>query len=589
MPPRPLTKVAVRLAAAAISMVCIALLVLPPADAGRTQVVTPPSPTRLGPGGSLDPLSPGVTLRLPLKGAVGEEMTPPPSPVPVYAAQPPDTYVVADYTFEGLVGPDPEGWTSIDMTEPVAGPFFHVDTVMVPVGGGIQAMWCGAHPDSTTEPFCEYLCLPGYGNSWSENLETPDGFGVTGDVTFSFVANWDTEPGYDYVYVEYLGTGSLWQNLDTIDGIGSNVPLSYNILAANHDGTIKFRIRFESDSGWSDEDCIYDTDGAIQLDNVTVSDGTGPIHFENFEGEAVGATETDDGVWVATSGATEGFGDYAGLFDTGDLHIDCVNGRSYAWGFFKDSPDTWGCNPGLRPVVPYGHDGLYLQNEIWSPAIDITQDIHGTPIPPTASKVQLEFSAYRDLYFYDNAVVYYIQIGSIIPGVICPSLDWVNPNWLFYGGNKEWTTHRLDIGGSIDPSADEIQIALGAWDAHSFCMGIPECDMCHTIAPMFDDVRVLRLDPKGLQWSAYPEDMFHDSFPSDGSTTGFVRMDTGREVQNPPVSVAPGDSAVVKVWDDVDSLMNEASTGTPAVYVHVRSSGGQFGPAVLGERTPYLS
>ena len=35
---------------------------------------------------------------------------------------------------------------------------------------------------------------------------------------------------------------------------------------------------------------------AIQLDNATVSDATGPIHFEGFEGEAVGAIETDDGV-----------------------------------------------------------------------------------------------------------------------------------------------------------------------------------------------------------------------------------------------------------------------------------------------------
>jgi len=62
-----------------------------------------------------------------------------------------DEYILAEYDFEdGVGGPDPQGWTSVDNTAQLD-TFFHVDNFSGLPGyaplAGSQSMWCGLRPD----------------------------------------------------------------------------------------------------------------------------------------------------------------------------------------------------------------------------------------------------------------------------------------------------------------------------------------------------------------------------------------------------------------------------------------------------------
>ncbi|MEJ2720344.1 MAG: T9SS type A sorting domain-containing protein [bacterium] len=491
---------------------------------------------------------------------------------PVFTSPGADTFVVAEYTFDGPLGPDPQGWTSVDATEQL-GVFWHVDDFMVPAGGGNKSMWCGARAGEFPS-LSSYECLPGYGNGWDQRLETPNGFSVQGDVSLSFIASWDTEAGYDFVDVEYLDKDDDWVNLATVDGAGSDLPMAFLIPAAELDGFVKFRFRFTADCCWSDEDCLFDTNGAVRLDNIMVSDSTGPIHFEDFEDEAIGATSSDDGVWAAT--VKPGYGDFAALYLTSDLRLECTETGSYAWGFLSDGRLCGNFHPLDTPVVPYKTDGLYLDNEVWSPVVDWTRDINGNPIDPAATRTVLQFWLYLDMEIdiTDLAAVY--DIRSFAPG--SQSGAWAGSEGQILGGNKYWGLMSVDVTDLIEPGSDRVQILLGARDIYLWCLGIPECGNCHFLSPMFDDVRLVRVFPGGLNWRVRALNMFADNFPADGTVTGTVRMD------------APfGDVATVEVRDDVNGLAVEPSTGTPAVYVHVRATSGQTGSTGLGDETTYLT
>ncbi|MBP2681544.1 MAG: Por secretion system C-terminal sorting protein, partial [Candidatus Krumholzibacteriota bacterium] len=226
--------------------------------------------------------------------------------------------------------------------------------------------------------------------------------------------------------------------------------------------------------------------------------------------------------------------------------------------------------------VPYGHDGLYLDNEIWSPVIDWTEDISGDPIDPAATKTVLQFRLYKDMDMPDVALGAGYLLHSFAPGSDC-GVRFGTERFIYYG-SKEWVLVSADVSGLIQPGSDRVQIVLAALDLYRLCAGIPECGMCHYLAPMMDDVRLLRTYPGGMTWTADQLDMFGDGFPADGTTTGTVRMDAPR-----------GDPAIVKVVDDVNGLAVEPVTGTSAVYVHVRPTSGQYGPTVLGDGTTYLS
>jgi hypothetical protein len=330
---------------------------------------------------------------------------------------------------------DPQGWTVKDMTAQEA-VYFHVDGNdpldpschgITPVNGQ-KSMWCGQWP-STGDPWCGWATLPGYGNGW-EQLLVSDTL-VCDTLSWSWTAVWDSEPGYDFTYVEYYDpTQSAYIALPVnggagyYDGTGGPQIEGHQIdLVSGPTGWTILRYRFVSDSGWSDEDGLWPTsEGAFKVDDITVSCQSGPTYLHDFESEPCGQTESNDGFWEAQM--TPPFGTYAHLVPgAAVLQEDpCMRVISCVWAFFDDPAVTnyaCGGHP-LQGAVPYGPDenGLYMQNEIWSPAV---------PIVGSGNQFLLQFLVYRDLPL--DALLFYIWGVRGLDASGCPD------SWGDYGGS----------------------------------------------------------------------------------------------------------------------------------------------------------
>lgn len=150
---------------------------------------------------------------------------------------------------------------------------------------------------SGAEPATGLRRPPATGNGWVQIFRSV-AFEVAGDLTLSFEAEYDTESGFDFFYVEYRQPTLAWQTLLTLSGTGSaNQDLV--VPAANHEGAIEFRFRFTSDSGYSDADALYDSQGAVVVDAVQIQDAGGVVDQQGFEGEPVSGTATTAGDWSA--------------------------------------------------------------------------------------------------------------------------------------------------------------------------------------------------------------------------------------------------------------------------------------------------
>ena len=102
--------------------------------------------------------------------------------------------------------PDWQGWTSVDETEPT-NLYWHIDDFycasLDPGTPDNKAWWCGE-----VFPSCNLEDLPGgYGNGYTQYLDWHHAPPViTEDVTVRVqaVLNYDVEPGYDYLNLEYV-------------------------------------------------------------------------------------------------------------------------------------------------------------------------------------------------------------------------------------------------------------------------------------------------------------------------------------------------------------------------------------------------
>ncbi|MDH4036302.1 MAG: T9SS type A sorting domain-containing protein [Candidatus Krumholzibacteria bacterium] len=399
-----------------------------------------------------------------------------------------DTFVLAEYDFAGL---DPQGWTTHDITAQID-TFFHVDNFAGVPGyaplSGTKSLWCGTN---TSIGGCPYLtCAPGYGNSWKQTFESI-AFPATGDVTLSFQIRHDSEPDYDYTYVEFMDYLNGWVRVASYDGAAGPMLASFAIPASQLPGTVKVRFRFVSDPYWSDEDCLFNTYGAVVIDNISLSDANGQIDFQDFEAEAVGVFTTADGDWSAF--ATPGYGTLAALYPgTSVLQEDPNHYELGAvWGFFAD-PSVVNYSCGGHPeqgAVPYQRYGSqYFNNAIWSPQIEWQEDQDGAPIPSTVSGALLEFDVYRDLEL-DGMIFYKWHVRSFVDG--CPG-PWKDRGYVYWGAQKDWYRAGFEIGDLVWPGATSIQVALEVWDGCSiwYCFG----EECHSHAPLFTNVRVVRVD-----------------------------------------------------------------------------------------------
>jgi hypothetical protein len=509
-----------------------------------------------------------------------------------------DTFVLLDENFDSGGGNKPAGWTTHDLNAQIA-TFFHVADGTELGGGtfgnllplnGSKSMWCGVAP-TTAAPFCGYATLPGYGNDWDQRLESVL---VAGDsVAITYTVFWDSEPGYDGTVVEYtFDNGTTWHLFPVTDtltarastydgtGIAGGITESFtNQIAGTPGGNVKVRFRFQSSGAWSDEDGLWPTDGAIMVDDITLQTyaGGGLVtnNTETFEAATTGSNTA--GIWTGTTGS--GFGDFAALYPGVSLTQEdpCQFVPLFVWGFFDDPLITsYDCHtPDPLPVqgaVPFGPstEGLYLSNEVWTPAV-----------PNTGSGVEyrLRFLVYKDLPI-DNLQFFTWRVRAWASG--CPG-DWRDGGFVYYGGHRNWLRPTYDIGALVDASADSVQVAVGLIDMCPFWCNASRIGYgsgaCHSHAPLFDVIRLERIANFGPQWIVRHLDLFQDNFSANGTVTGTARADAAFDIL--PVSnpgIIPGDSVAMTI-----APVTTVSGGPTAwLYARVNNSNSPKSGAGLG-------
>ncbi len=473
------------------------------------------------------------------------------------------TTVLYTATFDGPGGMcDPQGWTVDDPTAQ-PGVFFHIDNYaglnpadFYPLDGA-QSLWCGARPQATGE-LCTYAALPGYGNFWYQAWVTRKCIPVSSDslLDIAMELRIDSEPAYDISRVQFTpdcAGESGWQMVPGIPRLdGSNYLVSINDAFNIHTtDSVRVRIEFASDGAFSDEDGLWNTNGALHVDNLAVEN----LPLEDFEGEPLDATMTHDWeAWVPPA-----YGVAAGLRhgDTILQEDPCVQDISCLWAFLEGSTFNYACGGHAEQVaVPYHNDrGQYLDNTIVSPEIALTG---------SGDRIVLEFDVYRDLAA-ENLVIYMWRVRASTNGCGGP---WKDRNMSLYGDQKDWFRHVEPIDDLIGPGATAINIGLRVVDlCRYYCAGM---SICHSQSPLFDNVRVYRVDISGPELDAPDRYQFQDNFSVDGTTTGTVRADMASDIlPSASPGILPGDSAVVMARNPVSGLATDPVAGGPAVYCYV--------------------
>lgn len=280
--------------------------------------------------------------------------------------------------------PDWNDWTHYDITEPLEDHWqistYQAADLGLSAGEGNLAAWCG----SLLYPACsETDAEGGYGNNWNEMLRwvgaVADPFSAV-EVNVTGFVNIDTEPGYDYVALEYLsadGPVSVFYQDGNLDNI--LVEATFYLQPADLQGELNdqavIQWRITSDGGWSDEDCLHATAGAVQIDDISVTLTQGEIQKVDFTD-----FESGWGNWVPT--IPQGVGDFAQVWARLSDIDPCGNNFTPQVAFIDDGQVV----PGVGPTVcvnwcygPYGYivnttggrlgPDEHLHNAIESPVI----------------------------------------------------------------------------------------------------------------------------------------------------------------------------------------------------------------------------
>jgi YVTN family beta-propeller protein len=153
------------------------------------------------------------------------------------------------------------GWAPIDLLE--QDPFWHHQDQWGDTSG---VMWCGLDDSTWVSP-------PGYGNNWDQSLSKTFLLPIAPPVYLRYILQYDTEPGCDFLYLTISADGGAsYDTLETWDDDSGGFQTLSTDLSAYAGQEVILRFRFTSDSGWSDEDGEYDSDGGACITWVGVGD-----------------------------------------------------------------------------------------------------------------------------------------------------------------------------------------------------------------------------------------------------------------------------------------------------------------------------
>jgi hypothetical protein len=524
-----------------------------------------------------------------------------------------DTFTIVYYSFEPNSW---QGWTRVDNTSQ-SDTFWHIEDYLEPELAGLpgpiegtKSLWCGAPPGPSSY-MCAWRSAPGYGSLWDQCYGCR-AFNIYGEVTFSYRIRTDLEPDRDFVRVFYYKSFSEdWIEIASYTG-KTDATASHKINSTL--GT-KFRFRFTSDAAGSDEDGLFDSNGAVHLDELTIWNWGELVDYEDFESGTDGAQRCNSWGWWPGTEIAWPFGAFskprANLQD-----IDpCNENMTTQIAFFAES----GCAPSVdypglcstppcRPASSMGQWAVVpCQNEMAvSPVIDLTKystarnHVQDAPIPAgdlaNLGPAHLSFTVYKDLP-PENLVFYTWRVRGV-DGSGCPRL------WSAFAGGSEpgerpgYERLTFDVGAFTD-YCDSIQVALGVVDMCDVWYGGAPCAE-HTPAPWFDNVEIRRAVSPGPQWSYWAGNLFQDNFPENeyDYLASFVRADAAVDI-NPPgnPAIRPGDSVVVECHGPRGGALGFDPAGGPAVYLHVKCTGtggapvppDLAGPALAGTYGSYKS
>ena len=523
-----------------------------------------------------------------------------------------DSFCLVWYDFEHM---NWQGWT-IETTDAQPYTFFHVDDFAGLNGGsydglyplqGLKSMWCGTRSISDPRTFAQswYLCgwqsAPGYGNNWDQSLTTGPVY-MTGPITLSYSGYFDSEDDYDVTSVEYDSGNGNWIVLAAYDGV---VDTSAVHTIVSGQSATKLRFHFTSDGAWSDQDGLWNTDGAAIIDEITVSDASGLLDYENWEDEPLDATVSGSRFWFAAT--AEAQNSYAGLACSLIDRAPCGENTGTQIVFFDGSTIPSPDYPGLF-VTPFCENGggteAPCQNEhVISPVIAIDRYSSGRDenqdlaIPPEAipnlGGTVLRFCVMRDLPL-NNLVFYQWHIREIIDG--CPS-DWKTRDFIYYGSDGDYAQFSYDVSDLV--GSNPLQVRLGVRDMCDLWFAVYGDCAEHTPAPWFDSVRLYKYDSTGPRWYYRDLDLFQDNFPSqEFDIESWVRADCANDLRagDDPV-IDPGDSIVVSCSAEYTGGLDTLATGEARVYCYVRPKyigldglkPDLFGPSLEGTYGTYVS
>ena len=148
----------------------------------------------------------------------------------------------------------------------------------------------------------------------------------------------------------------------------------------------------------------------------------------------------------------------------------------------------------------------------------------------------------------------------------CPG-TWNDDNFVFFGGQKDWLLNSFQVGVHIDPTATNIQVAVGVIDGCAFWCNVFGSASCHSHAPLIDEVHIKRINVIGPQFVIRHIDLFQDNFSEDGTLTGTANADCANDIlPTNNGAIEPGDSVTM----DITGLGTDLVNGGPAAYTYVQ-------------------
>jgi len=235
------------------------------------------------------------------------------------------------------------GWTSQDLTAPTVS-HWQVSDYNQAVPGNLAA-WCGDISFASCDDSLD--AAGGYGNSWHDLLSyrvSVANPAITAQITVTAALQVDIEMGYDQSHLSLDTEGMIgYTDIQSWDGDQQvNVNSSFSVLPEELVGGTEVHVlwRVQSDAGWSDEDCLYASAGACQIDDITITTSqvgeSDIVSFSDFQDGSMGDWEIE---------FPTGVGDFAGLWRGLEDIIPCYSNYSRQVAFIDDGivvPGTGG-------------------------------------------------------------------------------------------------------------------------------------------------------------------------------------------------------------------------------------------------------